>query len=431
MYLRGSKWSMNRKRVRPNWFRIILLCLLVLGGAYVNRFIISTQPSIFESTPTPTRAPESFITEAETLFQEGKLFQAMDAYKEAIASRPEDPTTHIALARVQVFAGLYKEAQISAEDALLLNNDNSMAHAVRAWALDFQGEYLEAEASIKRALELDDQNALAHAYYVEILVDSYYNGTGAVGAIEKAIAASNVALTLAPDKLETHRARGYILEATGNYEEAIREYEVAIGINPNIPDLHLALGRNYRTLGIYDQAVEQFTTADSLNPEDPTPDLFISRTYATIGEYSKALQYADSAVTNSPANANLRGNLGVMYYRNSYWPEAVEELGYLVNGGLTKDGNQIEAVNLTPDDVRNAEYYFTYGLALARMNKCGEALKIAQMILARIPADELAVENANEIINRCQQNLEATPEPLLTPSESAPVSTETPIPPTP
>ncbi|MBK9210528.1 MAG: hypothetical protein IPL71_20500 [Anaerolineales bacterium] len=56
---------MNRKRTRPNWFRIILLCLLVLGGAYVNRFIISTQPSPFVSTPTPTRAPESFITEAE------------------------------------------------------------------------------------------------------------------------------------------------------------------------------------------------------------------------------------------------------------------------------------------------------------------------------------------------------------------------------
>ena len=423
---------MNRRRTRPNWFRIILLSLLVLGGAYVNRFIISTAPSPFVSTPTPTRAPESFVTEGEELFKEGKLVQSMEAYKEAIRSRPGDPSTHIALARVQVFAGLYKEAQTSAEDALLLNNNNSMAHAVRAWALDFQGNYLEAEASIKRALELDDQNALAHAYYVEILVDSYYSGTGAVGAIEKAIEASNVALTLAPDKLETHRARGYILEATGNYEEAIREYKIAAGINNNIPDLHLALGRNYRTLGIYDQAVEEFTRADALNPEDPTPDLFISRTYATIGEYSKALQFADSAVTNNPSDANLRGNLGVMYYRNSYWPEAIEELSYVVNGGLTKDGHQIEAVNLTPNDARNAEYYFTYGLALARMNQCGEALKIAQMIQARIPADELAMENASEIINRCQQNLNATPEPLLTPTEPASVSpTETLVPSTP
>ena len=63
---------MNRRRTRPNWFRIVLLCLLILGGAYVNRFIIATQPSPFENTPTPTLAPESFITEAEEAFTQGK-----------------------------------------------------------------------------------------------------------------------------------------------------------------------------------------------------------------------------------------------------------------------------------------------------------------------------------------------------------------------
>ena len=40
---------MNRRRTRPNWFRIILLSLLVLGGAYVNRFIIPNQPQLGSS----------------------------------------------------------------------------------------------------------------------------------------------------------------------------------------------------------------------------------------------------------------------------------------------------------------------------------------------------------------------------------------------
>jgi len=394
---------MNRRRTRPNWFRITLLCLLILGGAYVNRFVVPNQPKYGELTPTSTKSPESFITAAEEAFKQGKLNQAIEAYKQAIISRPDSPAVYVALARVQVFAGKYKEAQTSAEDALLLSPDNSSAHATLAWALDFQGDYLKAEASIKRALELDPNNALAHAYYVEILVDT--------GAVEKAREESKVVLALAPDTLEAHRARGYILEATGNYEEAIREYQAAIKINPNIADLHLALGRNHRILGIYDQAVEEFTRANALNPEDPMPDLLMSRTYATIGEYAKAKQYAESAVTNDPASANLRGNLGVMDYRNSYWPEAVTELGYTVNGGFTKDGAQIKKIELAPNDARVAEYYFTYGLALARLRQCGEALKIAQMIQERIPADELAMENANEIIKRCQQNLAQTPEP--------------------
>ena len=423
MYLKGSKWSMNRKRTRPNWFRIILLSVLVLGGAYLDRFIIPTQPQIGVPTPTATRAPESFITEAEELFKQGKLLPAIEAYKQAIAVSPDNASYYIALARVQVFAGQYVDAQTSAEDALLLNPDNSMAHAVRAWALDFQENNLEAQDAIKRAIELDSQNPLAYAYYVEILVDS-----GSFEDLDTAVEASRKAQALAPDTLETHRARGIILEATQNYEEAVREFEAAINLNGNIPDLHLRLGLNYLNLGISDQAVTEFTRANSLNPSDPLPDYYTSRTYAGIGEFAKALQFAESAVTDDPVNARYRGNLGVMYYRNLYWPDAVKQLGLVINGGFTDDGQQVEAINLVPGNTRIAEYYFTYGLALARVNRCGEALQIAQTIQARIPADELAVDNANEIINRCQLNLDQTPIPLQSPAGTDSVITETPTP---
>jgi tetratricopeptide (TPR) repeat protein len=422
MYLKGSKWSMNRRRKRPNWFGIILLCLLVLGGAYVDRFIVPNQPQYGVPSPTPTRSPESFITEAEGYFKQGKLIPAIASYKQAIVSNPSDPAVYVALARVQVFAGQYKDAQKSAESALLLNNDNSMAHAVLAWSLDFQEQYTDAETSIRRALTLDPNNAIAHAYHVEILVDASANDVGPVDAIQQAIDESNVAITLDPNALETHRARGYVLENTGNYEEAIREYEEALKINDKIADLYLSIGRNYRILGAYDKAITAFTDANALNPEDPMPDYYLSRTYATIGKYPQAMQHAESAVGNNPADTNLHGNLGVMYYRNAYFEEAVTELGYVVNGGFTKDGVQLDSINLAPNLPRIAEYYFTYGLALSRLNKCGEALPIAQTILARIPDDALAVEQANTIISRCQQNLLETPLPLPTSSKPAPVS---------
>lgn len=83
----------------------------------------------------------------------------------------------------------------------------------------------------------------------------------------------------------------------------------------------------------------------------------------------------------------------------------------------------MESINLVPDSQRIAEYYFTYALTLAKLNQCGEALQIAQLIISRIPADELAVENANEVTNRCQQNLNATPEPPLSTATDDPVST--------
>ena len=190
----------------------------------------------------------------------------------------------------------------------------------------------------------------------------------------------------------------------------------------NIADLHLSLGRNYRVLGVYDKAVEEFTRANALNPGDPTPDLYISRTYATVGEYAKATQYAETAVNDNPADANLRGNLGVMYYRNFQWPEAVEQLKIVVAGGATEDNQPIEPIPLV-NDIRIAEYYFTYGLVLARLNRCGEALQVAQQIQARVPSDEIAVANAQEVVIICEQNLAATPTPEL-----LPLSTETLVP---
>jgi len=412
---------MNRRRKRINWFRIVVLVLMVIAFAYIERYIIAPMPPPFVPTATPTRDPESYAVEADAYFNEGKLLQAVDTYAEAIRLSPNDPTLFVSMARVQIYAGRYEDAQRSAEDALLLNPNNSMAHVMRAWALDFQGDFLAAESAIKRALELDPNNAMAHAVYVEILIDSYLGGTGTFEGIEKAAEESRVALDLAPNTLESHRARGYILEATANYEEAIREYQAAITLNPNIADLHLALGRNYRVLGVYDKAVEEFTRGNALNPSDPTPDLYISRTYATIGEYAKAAQYAETAVNDNPADANLRGNWGVMLYRNFQWPEAVEQLKLVVAGGATEDNQPIEPIALV-NDTRIAEYYFTYGLVLARLNRCGEALQIAQQILARVPADEIAVTNANEVIKICEQNLAAPSTPTL-PEEATEMAT--------
>jgi tetratricopeptide (TPR) repeat protein len=413
MYLKGSKWSMNRRRQHFNWFRILVLTLLIAAGLYLNRYVIPASPSLFEATATATRPPEAYLTEAEELFNQGKLNQAITAYQQAIAVDPEDAGIYVSLAQVQVFAGDYEGAQASAEKALLLSPSNSMAHAVRAWVLDFQGNPLEAEASIKRALELDPNNAAAHAFYAEILIDQGVNN--ALKAAEE----SKVAQALAPDSLITHRARGYVLEATANYEEAVREYQAAIAINGNIPDLHLQLGINYSALGIYDQAVQEFSNANALNPGDPMPDYLSSRTYATVGEFAKARQYAETAVKDEPANPRYRGNLGVMYYRTALFEEAIRELALAVNGGLSDTGETVEPIELIPGAPRVAEIYFTYALALSKSGRCGEVLRVAQVVQSRIPTDEISIANVDEAVNACGQTLNtptAAPQSANTPA---------------
>jgi len=390
---------MNRRRKRPNYFGWVIFVLVVVFGYLFDQVYLPTQPNPFEATPTPTRSPESFVTEAQALYAEGKMLPAIEAYQEAINSAPQDSSLYVALARVQIFAGQYEEAESNARNAILLNSNNALAHGVLAWALDFQGNREgEAQSAIQDALRLDPNNALIHAYYVDVLISTGFEG------YEKAAEESRVALTLDPNIVETHRARALILEATGNYEEAVAEYQAAININSNIPDLYIGLGLNYRKLQVYDQAVSAFTSANALNPADPLPDLYISRTYATTGQFEKSLQYAQEAVNNRPGDASLRGNLGVMFYRNFLWPEAIQQLGYTIYGGVTEDGIEITGIPLVNEPLV-AEYYYTYGLALARTNQCGEAIQLAQTIQTRVPADENAVFAASEIIRICTENL--------------------------
>ena len=363
MYLpRSSRWSMNRRRRRPNYFGWAIFLLVVLFGYYFNQIYLPASPLLAGPTTTPTRSPEAYATEGGQLFKDGKLPQAIEAYKAAINSSPQDPALYVELARIQVWAGKYEEAQANAENALLLNPNNAMAHAVRAWALNFQvdknGPALEA---IGDALEIDPNNAIIQSYYVEILTDSGFDNYGT--AAEQ----SRVALALDPNIVETHRARGYLLarvpdpdpnpDPITNLEEAVNEYNAAIEINTKFSLLHLEQGQNYRNLSLKDKAIEQFTLANTLDPSDPQPDYLISRTYATFGEYEKALQYADTAVQNNPVDSVLRANLGVMYFQNFKYEEAVQELGLAIYGGTNKDGGEVKALPLT-NSTRISEFYF-------------------------------------------------------------------------
>ena len=418
---------MTRRRKRPNLFSWTVFGLVILFGYYLNQVYLPAQPNPFEPTPTVTRSAESLSTEAADLFKQGKLLQAVTAYESAINASPQDPSLYIELARVQMFAGQFKDAQTNAENALLLNPNSSMAQAVLAWSKDFQGNNADALADIERAIELDPNNAIAHAYKVEILIDS-----GSFANIEKAIKVSQDALALNPDLLETRRARAYLLEATSNYEEAIQFYRSAIELNPYIPILHIELGRNLRFLEVYDEAIEEFTLANTLNPPDPEPDLFISRTYATIGDYAKAIQYAETAVDDRTTDASLRGNWGVMLFRNFQYDQAVEQLRLAVTGGTAEDGLPIIGLSLAAGG-RVVEYYYTYGLALARTNQCGEALKIAQQLQTAVSEDENASFAAEETIRICQENLENPPtdEPTEEPTEEAATSEPATEPPAP
>lgn len=418
MYLKGSNWSMNRRRQSYNPWRIIILLALIGVFVYINQVVIPVTPPLFIPTPTPTRDPETYISEARALADQARYVQAVDAYKLAVQTNAQNPIPFIELARIQIYIGQYEEAEVNAANALLLSPNNSMAYALRGWALGMAGRYAEGIAALDSAIELDPNNAVAYAYLSEILIRQKQANLGDLNTLDRAIEASRKAEALAPESLETLRARGFVLFDTANYQEALEKFEKAVEINPNLFDLYLALGLSYRNTGDNGKAIQAFNKASTLNPTDPLSYTYISRTYLNEGELNRAIQFAQKAVEYDPEDPFLHGNLGYILFRNKQYLDAEPELRLAIQGGMTATGVEVKGMPL--DYGRVAEFYAKFTITLARLNKCDEVVQLAQIIQLGIANDENAVYDANFALDICKENLKNPPklptaEPTATP----------------
>ena len=415
---------MNKRRRRSNPWLIAFLLIAIGFVAYLNVYIIPTVPPPFVPTPTPTRDPVSYVQEAEVYVAEGRYTVAMEAYQAALKADPQNVSIYLSLAKLQIYSGEYEAASVNAENALLLDKTRSQSYGLLAWARAGMGEYLEAENFVKTGIDLDPNNAFLHAVYADVLARRVMADVAELDTLDLAIEESQKAITLGPDLLEAHWARAIVLEITGNYEEAIAQLERAIEINDKVADLHLLLGRNYFAIEENDQAIFEFTRAYALNPTDPTPNWYVSQVYLRLGEHSKAIQAAETAVNDAPSDPAMYGNLGTMYYRDLQYNRAIEALELAVRGGTTADGVVVEGLPLDYSSTVIG-FYSRYGLSLARVNRCTEAVQIAQAILQTVADDETAVYNADIIIETCQENQVNPPTETLTPEEGDPAVTPT------
>ncbi len=438
---------MNRRRRSSNPLTIIILVVLIGGAVYVNQVVVPETPPLFVPTPTATTSAATYMAQADQLAEEGKFSQAIDTYNQAIIDDPKNPSNYLSIARLDIYLGEYQDAIDNAGTVLILNANNSTALALRGYATGLNGDFLKAQADLNQAIQLDPNNAVPYAYLAEVMALQYNSPTGDVDSLQKAIDYAGDAKSRSPDLLETHRALGIVYENMQRYDDAVSEFKQAIAINPNIAELHLELGLNYRAIYDNANAINEFLAASVLDPTDPDPYTSLSRTYANQGDYVNAVEYGNKAISFDPTNAYLYGNVGVMQYHLGDYPRALDALKLAVTGGTADSGDTVEGIPLDYWPV--SEYYYTYGLVLARQGQCGDALPIANQLLKGVSTEQVSVDNANEIISICQQvangtlptdEMASSVEPTdasgatatdvigITETPKSPVTTETPSP---
>lgn len=422
----NSRRPLFHRRSQSNIYRMFLWVIMILGGVWLLQQLDKgeVQP-LFQPTALPTRAVASYLEEGDANFTAGNLTASILAYQEALRLNPNDAQTWAKLARIQTYSSSYlitndeKEARLrealeSATKAVELAPEDSTARAIRAFTLDWnantnfhtaeevQDFLVEAESEARIAQQLDNRNPLALAYFAEILVDQQ--------KWNQAELIINQALELpdAPQWMDVYRVNAYVLETLGQYNLAIAEYEKAIAIQPNFTFLYIRIGANYRRLAIeipnpeaarpvYEQSLEYFAKAVRINEQlgvrDPGPHLSIARTYSQLGEFFIAARNVQTALEYEPTNADIYGQLGIIYFRSRNYEGSIFSLKCAIYGCSGEDScygrgldrcfpefNEnpvsVTGLRLEPNTV---VYYYTYGSVLAalsrpRENRCSEAL---------------------------------------------------------
>jgi len=448
------------RKQQSNIYRMFLWVMMILGGIWMIQQINQGEiKPLFEPTPTPTRSVNSLLLEGEANFTAGDVGGAITAYQQAVQLNPNHAETWAKLARIQAYSSEFlitdeekiaklTDALESADKAVELAPEDSYVRGVRAFVLDWNANsslypgdpqkvqrfLIDAEQEALIALQLDNTNTLALAYYAEILLDQQ-KWDQAQQYIGQALARED-----ADRLMDVHRINAYLLESLGDYNLAITEYDKAISIEPNFTFLHRRAGANYRTLAFaianregveaarptYEKSLEYFERAARINEQigvnDPGPYLSIARTYSQLGEFFIAARNAQKALEFDPTNADIYGQLGVIYFRSRNYEGSIYSFECAIRGcegdkscqgrGLEKclppnpdlgpefEEHTIIGLPIAPSTI---VYYYTYGSVLAalsrpRDNKCGDAMQVFSEVRAELNANPDAYADGRETI---------------------------------
>ena len=448
MYLQGKEPTFRDKKKKSNMYIIlVLIVLIVFFGTVLSGIAQGEVQPLFMPTPTPTRTTHSYVVEGETHFNAGALDAAIEAYQKAAELDPNNPEVFTDLARIQTYsssllttdaerAQRLGEALDSINHAKELDPTDSQVLAVRAFVLDWNANTFlvdadtaedllnEAESEAVLALQYDNTNTLALAYYAEILVDQI-KWNQALQYIQQAEERDQ-------SLMDVHRILAYTYETLGEYNLAIQEYQKAVEIMPNLTFLYISIGRIYRHLELYDQALEYFATAANLNEQldikDTIPYLAIANTYAQMGEFFPAALNVQQALSMTPANPDVYGQLGVIYHKSRNYEGAIPALECALEGCDAEQSCEVRkcdpevdpmvAVEGLPLSGGTSVYYFTYGSVLSGLHRegyddyCVTAMDVFDQLRSAYPDDEtiMSIVLAGEEI--CTY-VEPTPAPTV------------------
>ncbi len=254
---------------------------------------------------------------AEQLLGEGRYQEAIEAYRQAIAERPEDAALVEGAGEAYEKLGESGAARASFQRALELDPDNAEANFMLASTLVYEGATADAEASYRRAIALRPDFLKAHARLGYLLDDLGRRDEAQAEYAWVERAYQTAATTAPPDDPDVWDDVGRVLsacerpdDATRAYARAAALYKKRLEIVPRDPDLFDGLGFVLDELGQSQEAADAYQHAIDLRPNDGVAVFNRGVVLEHLGAFQEAVDAYRRAVELSPQDSDAYAALG-------------------------------------------------------------------------------------------------------------------------
>jgi len=190
------------------------------------------------------------INDGLQLHQQGRIDDAIAAFRKAIAVNPNHPLAYGNLGAILNDRGQSEESVALCQKAVALDPSLSLAHNNLGLALTKLKRPEEAIAAFSRAVAAEPANTGAMNNMTTPLLE--------LGRLAEAEAATRKAIALNPGHAKSYSNLGTVLEAAGRMEEAAAAYRQAVALAPDLAPAHKYLGMILLMLGQFAEGWREY-----------------------------------------------------------------------------------------------------------------------------------------------------------------------------
>jgi len=177
------------------------------------------------------RNPDAWLAHNDLGFaleQAGRIEEAIQHDKQAIAMRPYYADAHQNLGKAYLSAGRWEEAIAEDEEVIKVDPHRTGIRGNLGIALLRVNRLQEAIEQFQTEVKLDPENIITHNNLAIALIQA--------NRFPEVVEQLQQSLRLDPGNASAHSNLGFALGKAGRIPEAIEQYEIALKINPNDTD---------------------------------------------------------------------------------------------------------------------------------------------------------------------------------------------------